>query len=221
MRGFSAPICCGRPAARSAAASGQAPEKRRRLDELMSVLQRGDRLVVSELSRLGRSLGQITERWSGRSSTCSSAVAVRRFLEVLDRRLHLVGVPRWPVGVAGQPRYSDLAAGGDQPEDRTLRTVVVAQGQEPHRLADRWQLVFHPSRLASLSTAADVSSSVFSSAWSNLQPDRGGLAHVRAVRTGLRSPVRMAFARRVLQPDSVRTVRSAANLENLEVGTAS
>ena len=31
----------------------------RRLDELTSVLQRGDRLVVSELSRLGRSLGQI------------------------------------------------------------------------------------------------------------------------------------------------------------------
>ena len=42
-----------------ATASGQASEKRRRLDELMSVLQRGDRLVVSELSRLGRSLGQI------------------------------------------------------------------------------------------------------------------------------------------------------------------
>ena len=40
-------------------ASGQASEKRRRLDELMNVLQRGDRLVVSELSRLGRSLGQI------------------------------------------------------------------------------------------------------------------------------------------------------------------
>ena len=42
-----------------ATASGQASEKRRRLDELMAVLQRGDRLVVSELSRLGRSLGQI------------------------------------------------------------------------------------------------------------------------------------------------------------------
>ena len=40
-------------------AAGQASEKRRRLDELMNVLQRGDRLVVSELSRLGRSLGQI------------------------------------------------------------------------------------------------------------------------------------------------------------------
>ena len=42
-----------------ATASGQASEKRRRLDELMNVLQRGDRLVVSELSRLGRSRGQI------------------------------------------------------------------------------------------------------------------------------------------------------------------
>ena len=42
-----------------ATASGQASEKRRRLDELMHVLQRGDRLVVSELSRLGRSLRQI------------------------------------------------------------------------------------------------------------------------------------------------------------------
>ena len=42
-----------------ATASGQASEKRRRLDELTNALQRGDRLVVSELSRLGRSLGQI------------------------------------------------------------------------------------------------------------------------------------------------------------------
>ena len=42
-----------------ATASRQASEKRRWLDELMHVLQRGDRLVVSELSRLGRSLGQI------------------------------------------------------------------------------------------------------------------------------------------------------------------
>ena len=42
-----------------ATASGQASDKRRLLDELMHILQRGDRLVVSELSRLGRSLGQI------------------------------------------------------------------------------------------------------------------------------------------------------------------
>ena len=32
----------------------RSPEKRRRLDELMSVLQGGARLVVSELSRLGQ-----------------------------------------------------------------------------------------------------------------------------------------------------------------------
>ena len=48
-----------KPAPPTRPCSGQAPEKRRRLDELMGVLQRGDRLVVSELSRLGRSLGQI------------------------------------------------------------------------------------------------------------------------------------------------------------------
>ena len=42
-----------------ATASRQASEKRCRLDELMNGLQRGDRLVVSELSRLRRSLGQI------------------------------------------------------------------------------------------------------------------------------------------------------------------
>ncbi len=42
-----------------ATASGQASEKRRRLDELTSTLEPGDRLVVSELSRLGRSLGQV------------------------------------------------------------------------------------------------------------------------------------------------------------------
>ena len=38
---------------------GQASETRRRIDQLMTALQPGDRLVVSELSRLGRSLGQI------------------------------------------------------------------------------------------------------------------------------------------------------------------
>ena len=73
-----------------ATASGQASEKRRRLDELMNVLQRGDRLVVSELSRLGRSLGQIVaildalakgslgvSRFNGKED------AIRRFLEAL------------------------------------------------------------------------------------------------------------------------------------------
>ena len=42
-----------------ATARGQASVKHRRFDELIGILNRGDRLVVSELSRLGRSLGQI------------------------------------------------------------------------------------------------------------------------------------------------------------------
>ena len=42
-----------------ATASARTSPKRRRLDDLMSALKPGDRLVVSELSRLGRSLGQI------------------------------------------------------------------------------------------------------------------------------------------------------------------
>ena len=42
-----------------ATASAVTSPKRRRLDDLMGVLESGDRLVVSELSRLGRSLGQI------------------------------------------------------------------------------------------------------------------------------------------------------------------
>jgi DNA invertase Pin-like site-specific DNA recombinase len=42
-------------------ASAGKPQKARRLDELMAQFDRGDRLVVSELSRLGRSLGQVIE----------------------------------------------------------------------------------------------------------------------------------------------------------------
>ena len=42
-----------------ATASGRASDTRHRLDELMNALHPGDRLVVSELSRLAQSLGQI------------------------------------------------------------------------------------------------------------------------------------------------------------------
>ena len=40
-------------------AGGQATETRRQLDELIGILKTGDRLIVSELSRLGHSVGQI------------------------------------------------------------------------------------------------------------------------------------------------------------------
>ena len=42
-----------------ATVSARTSPMRRRLDDLMSALESGDRLIVSELSRLGRSLGQI------------------------------------------------------------------------------------------------------------------------------------------------------------------
>ena len=42
-----------------ATASTRTSAKRRRLDQLMATLEPGDRLIVSELSRLGRSLGEV------------------------------------------------------------------------------------------------------------------------------------------------------------------
>ena len=69
-----------------ATASGQASEKRRRLDELISVLQRGDRLVVSELSRLGRSLGQIVAILDALTKEGVAFVALKENIRVEGKR---------------------------------------------------------------------------------------------------------------------------------------
>ena len=69
-----------------ATASGQASEKRRRLDELMSVLQRGDRLVVSELSWLGRSLGQIVAILDALAKAGIAFVALKENIRVEGTR---------------------------------------------------------------------------------------------------------------------------------------
>ena len=69
-----------------ATASGQASEKRRRLDELTSILQRGDRLVVSELSRLGRSLGQIVAILDAFAKAGVAFVALKENICVEGRR---------------------------------------------------------------------------------------------------------------------------------------
>ena len=69
-----------------ATASGQASEKRRRLDELMHVLQRGDRLVVSELSRLGRSLGQIVAILDALAKAGVAFVAMKENIRVEGQR---------------------------------------------------------------------------------------------------------------------------------------
>ena len=69
-----------------ATASGQASEKRRRLDELMNALQRGDRLVVSELSRLGRSLGQIVAILDTLAKAGVAFVAMKENIRVEGKR---------------------------------------------------------------------------------------------------------------------------------------
>ena len=69
-----------------ATASGQASEKRRRLDELMRVLRSGDRLVVSELSRLGRSLGQIVAILDALAKAGVAFVALKENIRVEGKR---------------------------------------------------------------------------------------------------------------------------------------
>ena len=69
-----------------ATASGQASEKRRRLDELTSALQPGDRLVVSELSRLGRSLGQIVAILDALAKAGGAFVALKENIRVEGKR---------------------------------------------------------------------------------------------------------------------------------------
>ena len=56
-----------------AKALGRASKKHRRLDDLMNELTKGDRLDVSELSRLGRSLGEIIELLDAISKGASSS----------------------------------------------------------------------------------------------------------------------------------------------------
>ena len=69
-----------------ATAPGQASEKRRRLDDLTNALQRGDRLVVSELSRLGRSLGQIVTILDALAKAGVAFVALKENIRIEGKR---------------------------------------------------------------------------------------------------------------------------------------
>ena len=53
-----------------------------RLDELMTVLQPGDQLVVTELSRLGRSLGQIVAILDALAKEPVSFIAIKENIRV-------------------------------------------------------------------------------------------------------------------------------------------
>ena len=65
-----------------ATARGQATAKHRRHDELIGILKRGDRLVVSELSRLGRSLGQIVTVLDGFAKAGIAFIAIKENIRV-------------------------------------------------------------------------------------------------------------------------------------------
>ena len=65
-----------------ATASGRASDTRRRIDQLMNALQPGDRLVVSELSRLARSLGQIVVILDALAKQSVSFVAIKENIRV-------------------------------------------------------------------------------------------------------------------------------------------
>ena len=65
-----------------ATASGRASETRHRLDELMTVLQAGRQLVVTELSRLGRSLGQIVAILDALAKEPVSFIAIKENIRV-------------------------------------------------------------------------------------------------------------------------------------------
>ena len=69
-----------------ATTSGQASEKRRRLDELTSVLQGRRPADVSEVSRLGRSLGQIVTILDALAKTGVAFVALKENIRVEGKR---------------------------------------------------------------------------------------------------------------------------------------
>ncbi len=65
-----------------ATASGTAAESRRRLDGLMDILARGDRLIVSELSRLGRSLSHVVTVLDNLAKAGVAFIAIRENIRI-------------------------------------------------------------------------------------------------------------------------------------------
>ena len=69
-----------------ATASARTNAKHRRLDQLMAVLEPGDRLVVSELSRLGRSLGDVVGLLDAIAKASVAFVAVKENIRFEGRQ---------------------------------------------------------------------------------------------------------------------------------------
>ena len=69
-----------------ATASARTNAKHRRLDQLMAVLEPGDRLVVGELSRLGRSLGEVVALLDAIAKASVAFVAVKENIRFEGRQ---------------------------------------------------------------------------------------------------------------------------------------
>ena len=69
-----------------ATASARTNVKHRRLDQLMAVLEPGDRLFVSELSRLGRSLGEVVALLDAIAKASVAFVAVKENIRFEGRQ---------------------------------------------------------------------------------------------------------------------------------------
>lgn len=69
-----------------AKASGRATKKHRRPDDLMGELTAGDRVVVSELSCLGRSLGEVIELLDAISKASIKFVAIKENIRFEGRQ---------------------------------------------------------------------------------------------------------------------------------------
>ena len=91
-----------------ATASGRATKKHRRLDDLMSELTAGDRVVVSELSRLGRSLGEVIELLDAISRASIKFVAIKENIR-FEGRQDLQTKRSW--SGAGPPRRHEMVGG--------------------------------------------------------------------------------------------------------------
>ena len=69
-----------------ATASSRTNAKRRRLEQLMAVLEPGDRIVVSELSRLGRSLGEVVAMLDAIAKAGVTFVAIKENIRFKGQR---------------------------------------------------------------------------------------------------------------------------------------
>ena len=117
-----------------ATASGQASEKRRRLDDLTNALQRGDRLVVSELSRLGRSLGQIVTILDALAKAGAAFVALKENIRIEGKRDIQTKVMTTLFALVRRGRARpDL----DAPEGPRPGEVIGPEARSPEGLAGR------------------------------------------------------------------------------------